>query len=230
MARRHTSTEKWDDPWFRKLSPELKCTWLYIVDKCDNVGVWQVDEELLKFYIGEEVSISEILPAFNNGKTRIKELRKDKWLIVDFVSYHWAESPKMLRHIELLRKHHGLNDTVPIQYKYSSHTPVVYCSKVKYKGGVGGKPTIEEIRAYIKEKGSHINPEAFFNHYETNGWVQGKNKPIKDWKACLKTWELRDPAKPKIIQPKQPEYKTDPKQQEEVSRLIHETAIKIKSQ
>jgi len=33
--------------------------------------------------------------------------------------------------------------------------------------------------------------------------------------------------KPKIVQPKIPEYKTDPKQQEEVSRLIHETAQRI---
>lgn len=54
------------------------------------------------------------------------------------------------------------------------------------------KPTLEEVKQYFKEQNTIIDPEAFFYHYETNGWVQGKNKPIKDWKSCLKTWEARE--------------------------------------
>lgn len=52
------------------------------------------------------------------------------------------------------------------------------------------KPTIEEIRAYCKEKGFDINAPMFWNYYETRGWMIGKNK-IKSWKACIKTWALR---------------------------------------
>jgi len=50
-------------------------------------------------------------------------------------------------------------------------------------------PTLEEIKTYCNERKSPIDPEAFFNFYEANGWVQGKNKPIKNWKACVATWE-----------------------------------------
>lgn len=50
-------------------------------------------------------------------------------------------------------------------------------------------PTIEEIKAYCIERKNNVNPERFLYHYETNGWVQGKDKPIKDWKACVRTWE-----------------------------------------
>jgi hypothetical protein len=50
-------------------------------------------------------------------------------------------------------------------------------------------PTIDEVKAYFLEKGTKIDPIAFFSHYEANGWVQGRNKPIKKWKACLATWE-----------------------------------------
>lgn len=51
------------------------------------------------------------------------------------------------------------------------------------------KPTLEEVEEYCKERKNNINAERFIDHYEANGWVQGKNKPIKDWKACVRTWE-----------------------------------------
>lgn len=52
------------------------------------------------------------------------------------------------------------------------------------------KPTLEEIKTYCEEKKSNIDPQAFFDYYSKVGWVYGKNKlPIKDWKACIRTWE-----------------------------------------
>lgn len=51
------------------------------------------------------------------------------------------------------------------------------------------EPTIDEVRAYCLERGNQINADAFVNHYQANGWMRGKNK-IKDWKACVRTWEV----------------------------------------
>jgi hypothetical protein len=50
-------------------------------------------------------------------------------------------------------------------------------------------PTLDEVIAYCKERGNAVPPEAFHAHYTTNGWVQGRGKPVKDWKACIVTWE-----------------------------------------
>ena len=50
------------------------------------------------------------------------------------------------------------------------------------------KPTIQDISDYCKERGNNIDPEVFFDHYEGGGWMRGKTK-IKDWKACVRTWE-----------------------------------------
>lgn len=50
------------------------------------------------------------------------------------------------------------------------------------------KPTIAEIDAYCAERGNTIDAEEFFNFYESKGWVIGKS-PMKDWKACIRTWE-----------------------------------------
>lgn len=50
------------------------------------------------------------------------------------------------------------------------------------------KPTVEEVDAYVKEKGYHIDAENFVNYYESKGWVVGK-APMKDWEAACRTWE-----------------------------------------
>lgn len=50
-------------------------------------------------------------------------------------------------------------------------------------------PDIEEVRVYCAQRRSCVDPEYFFDYYTANGWVQGKGKPVKDWKACLRTWE-----------------------------------------
>jgi hypothetical protein len=52
------------------------------------------------------------------------------------------------------------------------------------------KPTVEEIKSYCDERNNNIDPNEFFDHYESNGWVIGKNKtPMKNWQASVRTWE-----------------------------------------
>jgi hypothetical protein len=49
-------------------------------------------------------------------------------------------------------------------------------------------PSFDEVAAYCNERSNGIDPAAFIAHYETSGWMRGKNK-IKDWQACVRTWE-----------------------------------------
>jgi len=50
------------------------------------------------------------------------------------------------------------------------------------------KPTVEEVADYCAERNNEINPQAFVDYYEANGWKVGRN-PMKDWKASVRTWE-----------------------------------------
>ena len=56
-------------------------------------------------------------------------------------------------------------------------------------------PTLEEVKAYCEERNNNVDAERFIDYYSANGWVQGKGKPIKDWKACIRTWEKNNTAK-----------------------------------
>jgi len=52
-------------------------------------------------------------------------------------------------------------------------------------------PTLEEVKEYLKSKNSPIDPERFINYYEATDWMRGNSK-IKNWKACVKTWESKE--------------------------------------
>ena len=55
-------------------------------------------------------------------------------------------------------------------------------------------PTLDEVRDYINEQGYRIDAEAFIDHYQSVGWKVGQ-KPMKDWRAAVRTWVRRDKEK-----------------------------------
>lgn len=55
-------------------------------------------------------------------------------------------------------------------------------------------PTLLEIESYCKERNNKVNPERFYDFYESKGWYVGKNK-MKDWRACVRTWEMEESEK-----------------------------------
>jgi hypothetical protein len=58
------------------------------------------------------------------------------------------------------------------------------------------KPTLLEIKNYCVERVNNVDPEAFFDFYESKGWLVGKSK-MKDWKAAIRTWERTETKKEK---------------------------------
>lgn len=50
------------------------------------------------------------------------------------------------------------------------------------------KPTLGEVTNYCKERNNNVDADRFINFYESKGWKVG-NQPMKDWKACVRTWE-----------------------------------------
>lgn len=53
------------------------------------------------------------------------------------------------------------------------------------------KPTLEEVQNYCIERNNNIDAEYFIDFYESKGWLVGKAK-MKDWKACIRTWENKN--------------------------------------
>lgn len=49
-------------------------------------------------------------------------------------------------------------------------------------------PSLTDVQEYCNQRGNKVDPERFIDYYTSNGWKVGK-KPMKDWKAAVRTWE-----------------------------------------
>ena len=122
MAKRFTDTTKWTgNKWFRKLPNKVKLLWLYMLDTCDAVGVWEQDLELAEIMLGEEYNEAEVIVWLEGRITIIND--GDKWWILDFCMFQYgalsekSASRPVLSHIALLKKHRLWED-----YGKSIHT------------------------------------------------------------------------------------------------------------
>ena len=50
-------------------------------------------------------------------------------------------------------------------------------------------PTLEEVNAYILERGiNNVSAKAFYDYYEAGDWHDAKGNKVKSWKQKLLTW------------------------------------------
>lgn len=69
-------------------------------------------------------------------------------------------------------------------------------------------PMKEEVAEYCKQRKNRVDPEAWYDHYSSNGWMVGRTK-MKDWKAAVRTWERSPFKNNKTLEPQDKSYDLD---------------------
>lgn len=192
--KRFTETEKWRDPWFRKLSAGAKLAFLYIIDNCDNAGVWTADKELADFSIGMEIPWMKVLEAFGE---RVSVLPSGDWLIVRFVEFQFGKLSKDCKpHLQVIRliEKHRASKGYP--KGFGTLEDKEEDKEKDKKGDARGKPeSRSEVDAYAAEIGmSKADVDSWFDHFEANGWKVGGKAAMKDWQAALRNGQRRAPS------------------------------------
>ena len=76
----------------------------------------------------------------------------------------------------------------------NSESPIETLQTPKEQSGGGRKrftiPTPEEVQMYCDERKNGISGQQFCDFYSSKGWKVG-SQPMKDWKAAVRTWEVR---------------------------------------
>lgn len=115
---------------------------------------------------------------------------------------------------------------IEIDKDIDNNINVQECTASKSKKFI--KPTLEEVKSYIEENNYRVDPEEWFNYYESNGWKVGRN-PMKDWKACVRRWNSQNktntkPGAGKTVRPV-PEWYG--KKQESTTKPIEEVLVDL---
>jgi hypothetical protein len=152
-VKRLTATDKWNDPWFRRLSPVLKCFWLFVLDNCDLAGVWKVDMEVANFFIGGSLTEEIVLDAMPGRFMKIDETR---WHVTKFIAFQQGDhlNPKNNAHLGIIRRLEELDIPSPI--------PISPCQVARV--GLASPTSTSKGKSTLgkKKKGSGEEEETLF--------------------------------------------------------------------
>lgn len=135
-----------------------------------------------------DITLKQINRKFPNNENLLKELINEEILRV-------MEDG----HVRI----HFLDEQLLAMGQTTSKEPVKTMSRTKYKKDKNKDkekiyirartrnkipPDIKDVQDYCEERKSKIDPERWYDYYQSNGWMVGKTK-MKDWQASIRTWE-----------------------------------------
>lgn len=200
MAKRFIDTTIWtQNKWFRKLKPEHKLFWFYLLTTCDSVGVWEEDLELASFIIGFDFSNTKLLEDLGN---QILVLNDKKWWIKDFCTFQYGEliennhtNKPHQAYISMLKKHSLWIDYTNSINRVKEKEKDKEKDKEKEKDNslIKVENFNEDLLTKILDYGQakEISKEVcedYFHHYEKKNWIDGNGIKITNWKSGLINW------------------------------------------
>lgn len=199
-------------------SPEDKLFFLYLITNphTTQLGIYPIAKRVMAFELGYSMeAVDVLLDRFENQYKLIKySVRTYEIAVRNYLLHSIAKGGKpvedlLVKEIQkvkdksllmyvysALSKRDGLNLSVQTILPYmndndndndneeSSSRIVDESSSVKKSI----PPTLEEVTAYCKERSKGVDPNKWYDFYQSKGWMIGKNK-MKDWKAAVRTWE-----------------------------------------
>ena len=103
IAKRFTDNEKWKKRFFKSLSTVNKLFFLYILDECDNAGIWHVELEIAEPRIGEKLNLESAKKEL--GKHIFEFDDGEKWFIPFFIDFQYGSlNPSVNAHKSVIDK------------------------------------------------------------------------------------------------------------------------------
>jgi len=203
FLKRFTSTEKWRDPWFRRLSIQAKALQIWLWDNCDNAGVVEIDLESASFDIGEPINENHLAEL----ESRLQRMANGKVWMFKFIPFQYGTvlSEKCVPHLRIseLLKSHGL--AYPVSNDSSSTLLPTLVGRVETtlrrgqgedkdqdqekRGMQGGGIPTTELQA-VEWASMEMVPKEFaieIYHQEMGrDWMDGANQRVTNFRSYVK--------------------------------------------
>ena len=170
--------------------------------RADDDGFVNAPKKIMKFVGASNDDMNILIArkfviAFDNGVVVIKHWRIHNYIRKD--TYNETPYLEQKALLELDEKNAYRLKDMPSQLSVDESLTQVRLGKVSIgnikenntKEKKFSRPSLEELQAYIDEKGLNVNAQNFIDYYESNGWKVGRN-PMKDWKATCRRWSSQN--------------------------------------
>lgn len=196
-----------DTDWFMDMPATTQNLYFHLSMRADDDGFIASPKRIIKLIGASEddykilISKKFIIP-FESGVCVITDWRINNYLRNDrYTETIYQEEKQRLVLNENGKYEFGIPNGIPsintdTNSNSISYTNIEEKETEKEKEKRFAKPSLEEVQAYCKERNNNVDAERFINFYTSKGWKVG-NQPMKDWKACVRTWERENRQKPK---------------------------------
>ena len=173
----------------KRLTPNAKLLYGEITALCNEKGYcWAGNEYFSDLYSVSTVSISKWVGS----------LKKNGYIEIEM---HYKEGTKQIlnRYIRLLgggikeklsTSQRKVNGGIKEKFKDNSTSLIIHNNTTSKKGSRFTQPSVSDVMDYCNQRQNGIDVQTFVDFYQAKGWMVGKNK-MKDWQACVRTWEQR---------------------------------------
>jgi len=194
VSKRFTETGKWEDPWYRKLSPQGKLLFDYICDKCNLAGFWEIDTEVAAFFVGYpkeslDEALKEICRCYETDGTYL-------W-IVRFIQFQgnfpFKENKTAKKIIELLQKKQASFKNVAMYLSGDGFSGTGVGLEWDSSGtrvppgiGIGQGIGNSNLKSKVDEKNYSPEFEEFWKIFKGMDRAEAKPLTYGNWNATLK--------------------------------------------
>lgn len=176
-----------------------------IMALANNTGYCYASNAYLmkKRRISQSTLTSRLGNLKKHGYIKVKLIKDDKGCVkerriypycLDFTPY--TEQPREVCRESGIGYAENLTTPMP-KSRQENNINTNNISKNKRESTREARPnSIEDVRAYCRERNNRVNVEKWYAYYESIGWKVGRN-PMKDWKAAVRKWEADDGCGPR---------------------------------
>ena len=103
MAKRFIDTKMWDKARVRRLTPQTKLIWIYLLTRCDHAGIWDADWEAAEFFIGDKVNYRRLPKIITDKMQEIDG--GNQYYIPSFIEFQYGELRENSKpHLSVLKR------------------------------------------------------------------------------------------------------------------------------
>lgn len=195
--KRFTDADKWEDGWFCEQPSPIKLFWIYLCDRCDHAGVWEINWKLARFHLGEidQVAIEKAL----DGRV-VPIAGGRRWFIPGFIKFQYptglSQTSPAHKRIRSTVQSHGIDPDTLLRTLQSrvAHTPEEEDEDKDKdsRGSAEGEDLFDEARKIMAADAAPKPPlpqeKSFTDFRAVHGRCFIGRDERGDWEALYRTW------------------------------------------